>query len=72
MVHSHSTVLNAAQTSGGREQVEELRVVSWPEQEFNGFLEAAPDAVVIADRGLGLSVAPARPVEYPLNPPAHD
>lgn len=24
------------------------------------------------DRGLGLSVAPARPVEYPLNPPAHD
>jgi PAS domain S-box-containing protein len=41
---------HAEQESGSREQVEGLRMVSWPEQEFNGFLEAAPDAVVIADQ----------------------
>ena len=41
---------HAEQESGGREPAEELRLVPWPEQEFNGFLEAAPDAVVIADR----------------------
>src|SRR5689334_22820924 len=50
VVHSHSAVLSAGQESGGREQAEGLRLVPCPDQEFHGFLEAAPDAVVIADR----------------------
>ena len=40
----------AEQESGGREQAKGVQLVPWPEQEFNGFLEAVPDAAVIADR----------------------
>ena len=40
----------AKQESARREPAEGLQLVPWPEQEFHGFLEAAPDAVVIADR----------------------
>jgi PAS domain S-box-containing protein len=35
---------------GYRRRPERLRQMPKPEQEFNGFLESAPDAVVIADR----------------------
>jgi PAS domain S-box-containing protein len=34
----------------GRKQVERFRQLPWPGREFDGFLEAAPDAVVIADQ----------------------
>jgi CheY-like chemotaxis protein len=59
VVHSHSTVLNADAGEAGRYATSHelrkagfsvLEEVPWPEQAFNGFLEAAPDAVVIADR----------------------
>jgi protein-histidine pros-kinase len=50
MVHSHDFVLNAERESRRREQAAGLRLVPQLDQEFSGFLEAAPDAVVIADR----------------------
>lgn len=87
VVHSHSTVFSAdadeavryatsqgyaEQESGGREQAEGLRLVPWPEQEFIGFLEAAPDAVVIADRDgriIRLLVATSVPKEVSHDDP---
>jgi len=46
------TVLNgdAVPVGTAREPADGLQPIPWPEQAFNGFLEAAPDAVVIADR----------------------
>jgi PAS domain S-box-containing protein len=49
VVHSHDIVLNAERECQKREQAAGLRLVPQPDQEFRGFLEAAPDAVVIAD-----------------------
>jgi len=39
----------AEQVIAGRKQAERFRLLRRPEQMFDGFLEAAPDAVVIAD-----------------------
>src|ERR1019366_5900788 len=49
--HSHDIAVNAERECPKREQAAGLRLVPRPEQEFSGFLEAAPDAVVIADVG---------------------
>jgi PAS domain S-box-containing protein len=49
VVHSNDIVLNAERECQKREQAAGLRLVPQPDQEFRSFLEAAPDAVVIAD-----------------------
>jgi PAS domain S-box-containing protein len=50
VVHLQRTILDGSPESGEPKLPAGTGQESWPEQAFTGFLEAAPDAVVIADQ----------------------